>query len=848
MDHALRPEPRQPADASPREALVHWAVARLVRLDEWLHSGVQGDIRLARSFAFLHLTGPFFGLGLCALLWSAGTTPDWVLGLFAFCVTLFWTLPLVVRWSGEVEGPAFASVQLLVQISLFLSYHHGGLNSPFAVWLVVATLLSFLFAGRLTGWCLAVMAVQIAAFLATSGDAASRPPVDQAALGTVFAASVMAATFYVSFIAVFYARIKTEGSALAVEAREHREASARLNAAIAAATDDDRRRSAFLSRVSHELRTLLKVVIGYSEMLMEDALSEERREREQRLRSVMQSSRVLLAFVEDGSHLARSDAEPVPETLDRPAAGPNAPRPHPFGRILAGFEIAARLRRALPAAAGAAPYAAALIFAWAALVAPDLWPASNVAFTLLATGAVLLCWTLNRSAAAAAGRTEGAAQDDLTGLLNRNAFQAELDRSIQARPEEPVALLFADLDGFKEVNDSLGHDAGDQLLRKVAERFAAAAPPGTLLGRLGGDELGAAVIGEFAQARIQALADAWIDALALPIQTDQDFLSVGVSIGIAEGRAGAIGSRELLRRSDVAMYRAKSDKRQPVQIFDLQMDEALSFRRTMRQDLAAAIRDDQLQLVLQPVVDARSGEVASAEALLRWTHPLLGPVSPAKLIPLAEESGQIVSLDDWVLERALQYARELPELPIAVNVSPIQFRHPGLARKIVDRLAAYSVPASRLRLEITEGVLVTHTRAANRAILELREAGIGIALDDFGTGYSSLSYLKDFQFDFLKIDRAFLSDLHGGRAGSELLRAIIDLGHSLGTQVIAEGVENTAQASLTQLLGCDFIQGYFTGRPTSFEAFRERLADKPARLPPVGRSRATLEAVNWRIA
>jgi diguanylate cyclase (GGDEF)-like protein len=384
------------------------------------------------------------------------------------------------------------------------------------------------------------------------------------------------------------------------------------------------------------------------------------------------------------------------------------------------------------------------------------------------------------------------------------------------------------------VNDSLGHDAGDQLLRKVAERFAAAAPPNTLLGRLGGDELGAALIGAEAQAGIRKLADAWIDALALPIETEHDFLSVGVSIGIAEGRAGAIGSRELLRRSDVAMYRAKSDKRQPVQTFDLQMDEALSFRRTMRQDLAAAIREDQLQLVLQPVVNARTGAVSSAEALLRWTHPLLGPVSPAKLIPLAEESGQIVSLDDWVLDRALQYARELPELAVAVNFSPVQFRHPGLARKVVDRLQAYDVPASQLRLEITEGVLVTHTRAANRTILELREAGIGVALDDFGTGYSSLSYLKDFQLDYLKIDRSFLSDLQDGRTGAELLRAIVDLGHSLGMRVIAEGVETAAQASVIQLLGCDFIQGYFTGRPTSFEAFRERLAASPARLPPLG--------------
>ena len=356
---------------------------------------------------------------------------------------------------------------------------------------------------------------------------------------------------------------------------------------------------------------------------------------------------------------------------------------------------------------------------------------------------------------------------------------------------------------------------------KVAERFAAAAPSGTLLAASAAtSSRGSRRDG--AKAKIQALADAWLDALALPIETEEDFLSVGVSIGIADGRAGAIGSPELLRRSDVAMYRAKSDKRQPVQTFDLQMDEALSFRRTMRQDLASAIRGDQLQLVLQPVVNARSGEVASAEALLRWTHPMLGPVSPAKLIPLAEESGQIISLDDWVLERALQYARELPELPIAVNVSPIQFRHPGLARKIVDRLDAYSVPPAP-RLESRRR---SRTHPPRHRPSRLRAGSA--SLDDFGTGYSSLSYLKDFQFDFLKIDRSFLSDLHGGRTGAELLRAIVDLAHSLGTRVIAEGVENAAQASIIQLLGCDYIQGYYTGRPMSFAQFRNLFADTDA--------------------
>ena len=327
-----------------------------------------------------------------------------------------------------------------------------------------------------------------------------------------------------------------------------------------------------------------------------------------------------------------------------------------------------------------------------------------------------------------------------------------------------------------------------------------------------------------------------LDALLEPVPTDEHHLTIGVSIGLANGHAGQISGRELLRRSDVAMYRAKHDKRTPVQTFEVQMDEAINFRRTMRQDLAQALSGDELDLHLQPVVDARSGELASVEALLRWTHPVLGPISPAKLVTLAEESGQIVAVDDWVLERALQHVKRLRVVPVAINISPVQFRHPGFARKIVDRLEAHAVPSQLLRIEITEGVLVTHTRAAERAIAELREAGVKVALDDFGTGFSSLSYLRDFGFDLLKVDRSFITALGKGRQGAELLRAIVDLGHSLSMSVIAEGVETAEQAALVQLLGCDFIQGYFTGRPMPLDRLEAWLNEAAAPVPSTLRS------------
>ncbi len=461
---------------------------------------------------------------------------------------------------------------------------------------------------------------------------------------------------------------------------------------------------------------------------------------------------------------------------------------------------------------------------------------------LLTVGAILLGWSDRRRVGTSGKLVDDSGSDLLTGLADRSAFRLEVERRLAGPIGEEVAVLLADLDRFKEVNDTLGHDTGDQLLRRVAERFAPLADSAIFLGRLGGDEFAAVASGEGASARIEALAAAMLEAAASPFVTDEDYISVGVSIGIAVGQVGQISSRELHRRSDVAMYRAKWDKKHPIQLFDPQMDEALSFKRVMRNDLAIAITEDQLSLVLQPVVNARTGELASAEALLRWNHPMLGSISPAKLIPLAEESGQIFEIDDWVLEHALLYARELPNVPIAINVSPGQFRHHGFARKVVDRLAAHNVPAASLRVEITEGVLVSHTRIANRVMQELREAGIEIALDDFGTGFSSLSYLKHFQFDFLKVDRSFIVDVDSGKQGAELLRAIVDIGHSLNMQVVAEGVETEVQARMIQLLGCDYIQGYFTGAPSTLESLKrhipsERLVRDQANIVPLSEAR-----------
>ncbi len=788
--------------------------------------------RLSRSFVMLHVVGPLFGLPICATLLLFDQRSDAVVLAFTAGVCLFWFIPLFVKRCAALDAPAFASVQLLTLVSLFGSYFYGGLNSPFAVWLIVAVLLSFLYVSRAFGWCVASAAGQLCIFLALQHHYPVTARLTQSELGVLFLVSTFAAALYISVIAAFYSRIKIEGSELSALAFDYEEAANESENEIERLEEANRSLAQFIASTSHELRTSLNVVIGYSELLTEDAEVEERWARLRNLERIIGSSRQMIGLIAEISRQAEevpAGAEPEQELSLLESAGDGPDRADQRS-VLAESRAAPR------------PGAARRVAAWcligltaAVLILIDFRFAAQAGDPGAASAALLLAAAFLGWQAALVGRLGATAFDDrdpLTGLSNRASFQREIERRLR-NSDSGAALLFADLDGFKEVNDSLGHDFGDELLVMIAGRFAEILPRGALLARLGGDEFAVATFGARAEAEIRCFADAMLDAMAAPFVAHENHLSIGISIGIAHGEAHAVTVKELLRQSDIAMYRAKRDKSCPIRSFEASMDETLNFKRTMRQDLARALADGELDLHLQPVVDARTGQLASAEALLRWTHPVLGPVSPAKLIALAEESGQIIGIDDWVLQRALQYAGRLGSVPIAINISPVQFRHPGFARKIVDSLEALSVPRHLLRLEITEGVLVTHTRAASRAVSELREAGLKIALDDFGTGFSSLGYLKDFGFDFLKVDRSFVLDLESGRQASELLRAIVDLGHSLGMAVIAEGVETSTQAALVQLLGCDYIQGYFTGRALAFCDFEQRMTEAPlATIPP----------------
>lgn len=772
--------------------------------------GSNADPRLFRSYVILHLVGPLFGLPVCAALLTLDGASDPIALLFTLGVAWFWSLPFLARIN--FGRASFFSVQFLTALSLFGAFFYGGLNSPFLVWLIVAALLGFLYVPGAMLRCATAMLAQGLLFLAMETHWPQPQRLGGNELGWLFLASTFAATLYLTLVAAFYGRIRTEGSNLAQIAARYDETARYSREIIRELEDENRSAAAFMTRTSHELRTALDVVVGYSELLAEDAAEDEREVDTARLSRITRASRRMLAFVSDGDRLA--DAEPEFSRFPAHTHSPNQAIAEPLN---AGSSIFVRGERLHWLRLGGALSLPASIAAALA--------SSGPAAAALPVLALMLWAQVLRSKT----RPDGPADlDPLTGLPGRAAFLHSLDRRLDGSPGVEVALLFADLDGFKEVNDSLGHDVGDELLAGVGRCFGAAAPPGISLGRLGGDEFGAAAFGPEAQALIDRFAAAMLDSLVQPVRTEEHHLTIGVSVGIAHGRAGQQTGKELLRRADVAMYRAKSDRRLPVQTFHSEMDEALNFRRTMRHDLGEALSGDQLDLHLQPVVDARTGALASAEALLRWTHPLLGPISPAKLVTLAEQSGQIVEIDDWVLERALEHIKRLGTIPVAVNISPVQFRHPNFVRKIVDRLSAHAVPPELLRLEITEGVLVTHTRAAGRAIAKLREAGVKVSLDDFGTGYSSLSYLKDFGFDFLKVDRSFITALDDGRQGAELLRVIVDLGHSLSMSVIAEGVETAEQAGVVQLLGCDFIQGYLTGRPMSLDHFEAWHSLKPS--------------------
>ena len=401
--------------------------------------------------------------------------------------------------------------------------------------------------------------------------------------------------------------------------------------------------------------------------------------------------------------------------------------------------------------------------------------------------------------------------DPLTGLMNRTAFNKALDelRSIESA-SGTVMVLFFDLDRFKDVNDTLGHRVGDQLLVEIAQRAGEVLEEAPAFARLGGDEF-AAILPVSSSSAAQAYGNSIVSRVNEPIVIDHHSVNVAASVGIAIGDTMLDDGHELLRRADTAMYEAKGAPRGRCRIFDDKLHSQQIHEGFVRVELGRSLLENTLCLHYQPLIDARSGLMSSAEALLRTDAHALATVDTATLVSIAEKSGQIIQLTEWTMETAFAAIRALQTTPIALNVSPVYFRQPHFVNSIVDRLLQTDTPPELLTLEITEGVLIGDIELARESISRLREIGIRVYLDDFGTAYSSLSYLQHFELDGLKLDKTFLRNVGDENKSRRVIKSMIDFGHSLDMLVVVEGVESDWQARLLQLLGCDYLQGYEFG-------------------------------------
>ncbi len=427
-----------------------------------------------------------------------------------------------------------------------------------------------------------------------------------------------------------------------------------------------------------------------------------------------------------------------------------------------------------------------------------------------------------RELAASQARTESlAGQDPLSGLPNRLYFGQTLDAALAALEpngqsngqERGLALMFLDLDRFKEVNDAHGHQAGDELIKQVARRLETILRRTDTLARFGGDEFAVLQLDVTGNDDARALAGKILHALSEPFHLCGNTVNVGVSIGIAMAPRDAGDRETLMRMADTALYEAKSEGRNRSAFFHQQMDDALQMRKVVADDLRRAIAEDELTIHYQPIFSADGTRVVSLEALVRWPHPTRGMISPAKFVPLAEQSGLVIPLGEWVLRRVCSDGKRWPGVRIAVNVSPIQFRQRDFVDSVINVVADSGFEPQRLELELTEGVVVEDADAAEVAMRHLRDHGFPLALDDFGTGYSSLIYLRRFAFDKIKIDRSFLESLEAAGESAILVHSIVHLGRALGLKVTAEGVETKEQHRFLQALGCHEMQGFLFSRP-----------------------------------
>jgi diguanylate cyclase (GGDEF)-like protein len=426
-----------------------------------------------------------------------------------------------------------------------------------------------------------------------------------------------------------------------------------------------------------------------------------------------------------------------------------------------------------------------------------------------------------------------ARHDALTDLPNRVLLRERLEHELKrVKRGECLAVLCLDLDQFKSVNDALGHSIGDELLKLVADRLRGCTREPDTVARLGGDEF-AVIMTQMQQATdAAALAKRIRESIAKPYQIEGHTIVTDISIGISVAPFDAVDPDPLLRNADMALYGAKADGRGTFRFFEPEMNTRMKARRELEMDLRRALVGKEFELHYQPLVSLESNEINAFEALLRWNHPKRGLIPPQDFIPVAEETGLIVPLGEWVLKAACYEAVEWPDhVKVAVNLSPAQLNNRNLLNVVTAALGETGMPARKLQLEITETVLLQNTFATLQTLHELRKLGVQIALDDFGTGYSSLSYLRSFPFDKIKIDRSFIQDLSNGQEPVAIVQAVANLAKSLKMASTAEGVETQQQMDMLQALGCTEMQGYLFShaRPASeIRRFFERRDDEAA--------------------
>ncbi|MEP7055098.1 MAG: EAL domain-containing protein [Actinomycetota bacterium] len=440
-------------------------------------------------------------------------------------------------------------------------------------------------------------------------------------------------------------------------------------------------------------------------------------------------------------------------------------------------------------------------------------------------GSVIVCSDITERKRALAALWHESRQDGLTGLANRTLVLEKLEATLLdcQRSGKHATVVFLDLDHFKIVNDSLGHGAGDDVLRVVATRLSASVAEGDTVARLGGDEF-VVIARRRAGESADQLASRLRTVVAQPMQLGSRRVVVNASAGIVvtNGSSAPTTAAEVLRDADVAMYQAKAHGRDRHEVFDSELRQQALRRLQMEDELRSAIHTAELWLAFQPVFSLRSGRATSTEALLRWTSQTFGNVTPAEFIPIAEESGLIVVLGRRVLELACAQTAawrashvDLADLQVAVNLSARQLTDPEIVNDVSATLAAHGLPAAALRLEITESMLMDDAEAAARTLASLSELGVRLSIDDFGTGYSSLAYLTRFRVHELKIDRSFVDGMGRSQNDAAVVASVISLAHTLGLDVVAEGVETSEQLRALRLLNCDAVQGYYLARPTA---------------------------------